>query len=1008
MSVRFSATLTGLSALMRYCAWRYPAYRAQLAERDLVAQIRLRDADVGRWFELKGGALRSRAGIHPRPDVVMSYETAEIAHRLLTPAINWGRLVEAAKGFQLRAEGPDDLVYRFTQAMIAARRAGWRSGTPVGEGVTRYTNMTNGGPCFVYVKDGKILRTTPIDFDEDDAPPWTIEARGRRFTPPRRTTIGTHGLAWKSLVYSPDRMLYPMRRVDFDPNGERHPENRGKAGYVRIPWDEALDLVAAEIRRVKMEHGQGSVLFNHPSHHTWGNIGYWTSGLFRFFNAVGTTRVNHNPDSWEGWYWGAQHHWGNTMRLGLAEPYGTVEDMLKEAELVVFWSSDPEATSGIYGGHEGSVRRQWLKDLGIPTVHVEPYYNHTAAFMRGKWIAPRPGTDAAMALAIAQVWISEDLYDKHFVSERTVGFDRWKKYVLGEDDGVPKTPEWQQAETGVPAREVRALAREWGSKRTYLGAGGMGIGWGGACRGPTGHQWSRAMVCLAAMQGLGRPGVNFGNLQWGTPIDTSFWFPGYGEGGMSGDLVNTALSISLYQRMPQFPSVNTPAQIIPRVTLPEAILEGQTQGWPRDSRSIEGQFLPIRYPAPGHSKVKLFYRYGGSNIGTMPDSKRYVQMYQSKELEFVVNQSIWFEGEAKFADIILPACTNFERWDISEWSNISGFAHHAQLQLNHRVAVMQHRCIEPLGESKADYDIFRELAQKLGLGPYFSEGMSDLDWVQRMFESTDLPKRISWKSFLAKGYYVVPAPVERLRAPVAYRWFNEGRRKDLPEPHPLPSEYKLGYLQGMQTPSGKFEFDCTTLKRYAPDDEERPPILKYVRSRESIASPRAERYPLQLMTPHPKYSFHTTGDGKDSVTNDIEEHRLLIDGHYFWVLRLNPIDAAARGISDRSLVRVYNELGEVLCAARLTHCARPGVVHAYESAARYDPVGEPGRSIDIGGAINLLTPKQPQFARGHAMGNSNCLVEVAPWNGPVPRSSQPDMPDLAPAAQAARVAGVRR
>src|SRR3990172_1664566 len=636
---------------MRYCAWRYPAYRAQLAERDLVAQIRLRDAEAGRWFEFKGGKLHSRGGIHPRPDVIMSYETADIAHRLLTPTIDWSRQVEAAKGFQLRAEGPDDLVYRFTQAMIAARRASWRFGTPAGVGVTRYTNMTNGGPCFVYVKEGKIVRITPIDFDEHDAPPWTMEAPGRRFTPPRRTTLGTHGLAWKSLVYSPDRMLYPMRRVDFDPKGERHPENRGKSGYVRISWEEALDLVAAEIRRVKMEHGQGSVLFNHPSHHTWGNIGYWTSGLFRFFNAVGTTRINHNPDSWEGWYWGAQHHWGNTMRLGLAEPYGTVEDMLKEAELVVFWSSDPETTSGIYAGHEGSLRRQWLKDLGIPTVHIEPYYNHTAAFMRGKWIAPRPGTDAALALSIAQVWIAEGLYDKCFVAERTVGFDAWKRYIRGEDDGVPKTPEWQQAETGVPAREARALAREWGTKRTYLGAGGMGIGWGGACRGPTGHQWSRAMVCLAAMQGLGRPGVNFGNLQWGTPIDTSFYFPGYGEGGMSGDLNNTASSISLYQRMPHFPSVNTPMQVIPRTNLPEAILEGRTEGYPRDGRSIEGQFLKIRYPAPGHSPVRLFYRYGGSNIGTMPDSNRYVRMYQSAGLECVVMQSIWFEGDARFADV---------------------------------------------------------------------------------------------------------------------------------------------------------------------------------------------------------------------------------------------------------------------------------------------------------------------------------------------------------------------
>ncbi len=101
------------------------------------------------------------------------------------------------------------------------------------------------GPVFVYVRDGRILRITPIEFDDDDAEPWTIEARGRSFTPPRKTTVNSHTLAWKSLIYSPDRLLYPMKRVDFDPDGERNPQNRGTSGYERISWDEALDLVAS-------------------------------------------------------------------------------------------------------------------------------------------------------------------------------------------------------------------------------------------------------------------------------------------------------------------------------------------------------------------------------------------------------------------------------------------------------------------------------------------------------------------------------------------------------------------------------------------------------------------------------------------------------------------------------------------------------------------------------------------------------------------------------------------
>ena len=154
----------------------------------------------------------------------------------------------------------------------------------------------------------------------------------------------------------------------------------------------------------------------------------------------------------------------------------------------------------------------------------------------GKWLSPKPTTDPALALAIAYVWMKEDLYDKDYVAKRTEGFQVWRDYVLGVDDGIPKSPEWQEAETGVPAKDVRALARSWGNRKVYLSAGGAGNGYGGACRNANGIQWSRTMICLMAMQGIGKPGVNLGNLQRATPVDLHFYFPGYADGGMSGDL----------------------------------------------------------------------------------------------------------------------------------------------------------------------------------------------------------------------------------------------------------------------------------------------------------------------------------------------------------------------------------------------------------------------------------------------------------------------------------------
>ena len=173
-------------------------------------------------------------------------------------------------------------------------------------------------------------------------------------------------------------------------------------------------------------------------------------------------------------------------------------------------------------------------------------------------------------------------------------------------------------------------------------------------------------------------------------------------------------------------------------------------------------------------------------------------MYQHESLKFVVNQSVWKEGETPFADVILPACTVFESWDIGEWYNVgAGYVQHMFSMNNHRVISLQHKCIEPLGESKSDYDIFLAILEKLDLGAVYSEGgTTELDWCKRVFDSSDLPRHISWKQFLKKGYFVVPADPETARAPTANRWFYEGRKKDTPEPYPLPSDYVGGYLQG--------------------------------------------------------------------------------------------------------------------------------------------------------------------------------------------------------------------
>src|SRR5580704_14956826 len=217
--------LFGAAQLLKWAARRHPEFKARLKEHDFVAQIMTRDEEIGRWIEFKDGVVTTDAGLHAKPDIKRLFKNAKIGAALLTPPINWLDQINAQKDFVLGVDGPEHLTNWFAQTLMMSQSAGLKYGTRLRRGVTRYVNMTNGGPVFVDVKDGKILRMTPIDLTDQDGASWTIEARGQKLSPPRKTTLAPHGQNAKSIVYSPDRLLYPMKRVDFDPDGERNPQN---------------------------------------------------------------------------------------------------------------------------------------------------------------------------------------------------------------------------------------------------------------------------------------------------------------------------------------------------------------------------------------------------------------------------------------------------------------------------------------------------------------------------------------------------------------------------------------------------------------------------------------------------------------------------------------------------------------------------------------------------------------------------------------------------------------
>ena len=334
---------------------------------------------------------------------------------------------------------------------------------------------TGGNAALIDIKNGKMLRIRPLHFDwkyqPEEFKPWKIEARGKSFGPPLKTLLPPFSLAYKKRVYSSNRILYPLKRVDWNPEGERHPENRGKSGYVRISWDEALDFVTKEIKRIHKEYGPYAILAQADGHGE-SKVVHGPHGcsvpLLELLG--GYTLQTRNPDSWEGFYWGGKFAWGMEP-IGLMMPQTNVFiDIAENSGMVLFWGCDPETTTWGFGGQMVSRLCYWFKELGIKSIYVCPDLNYGAAVHADKWIPILPNTDAALQLAIAYQWITNGTYDKEYVATHTYGFDKFVDYVTGKEDGIPKTPRWAAEKSGVPSRIIKALANEWAMADPAFGA----------------------------------------------------------------------------------------------------------------------------------------------------------------------------------------------------------------------------------------------------------------------------------------------------------------------------------------------------------------------------------------------------------------------------------------------------------------------------------------------------------------------------------------------------------
>ncbi len=831
----------------------------------------------------------------------------------------------------------------------------------------------SGPPSQVDSKDGRIVRIRPYyyskDHDMDKLNPWVIDARGQQFRPADHTLISPYGISYKKRVYSENRVKWPLKRVDWDPDGDRNPQNRGKSKYVRISWDEATDIIASELLRIREKYGMSAVFSQADMHGEGKHVAPCHGTFNRLLSLLGPYTIQmRNSDSWEGWTWGSKHVWG-CEPVGEMQPSGNcMSDIAKHSQLLLFWSCDPETTPLGFAGMQSSRLCFWFSELGIKSVYVDPALNYGAAVHADKWIPVKPNTDSALYLAIAYVWLTEGTYDKEYVRTHVVGEQPFFDYVLGREDGEPKSPAWAAEKCGVAEWTIKALARDWAKKITsvIIGNGGPGI------RGPYSSEPARLQSILLGMQGLGKPGRHQAKmLEWDIHTDT-FSMPSQGIKNFHlGERCELVRPPVRQNEKPQSVKTDalgvpdhdtrqwtgeTPAQSIPKNLVHDAIENGHAEWWGLQSflEPTNEQWYMNRYPAPGCSRIHMIWTDSPCMVTCWNDGFSFANALRNEEIEFVLAQHPWMENDCYLADIILPVATKHELEDICDDTSSGGFS-----AVYHEMPSSA-----PVGESVSDFEAAARVARKLGkeISDEFTYGeMPDSQVVEQFWRECGVADIDRNDDFHKKGIFVVPCDPEQQQRPAGLARFAED-----PEGNPLT------------TPTGKLEFTSTALLEHFPDDPERPPYPKWITvgksHDESLYSARAGKYPLLCMSNHGRWRMHAN---LDDITWNREIETMKIrarDGYQYEPAWMNPETAKERGIQFGDIVKVFNERGTVLCGAYVTQRLVPGVVYV-DHGSRFDPISIDDR-IDRGGAINLISPHNRISEHATGMVVSGYLVQV--------------------------------
>ena len=579
---------------------------------------------------------------------------------------------------------------------------------------TTFTTATHWGSAYVDVEDGEITAIRPMRTDPRPSPLLQ---------------------AVPDSVMGRSRVLRPSIRKRFLESGPGSgSDSRGAEAFVEVSWDEALDLVAAELARTRREHGNEAIFAGSYGWASAGRFHHAQSQIHRFMKLFGGYTYSVDNYSYAAGLVLVPHIVG-PLRSLLRQ--NTVWPVIRDhADLVILFGGLPLHNTDVANGGTGAHRipqlLQACREAGVDFVNIGPVRDAVAENLEAEWIAPRPNTDTAIMLGMAHTLLVEELYDGEFLNRYCVGFEQFAAYLRGNRDGIAKSADWAAAIAAIDAGRIRDLARRAAAGRCMIGLTA------GLQRADHGEQPVWMVITLAAMLGqIGLPGGGFGLF--------------YGNDNVIG--------APIYDHSwPSLPQGENPVdRFIPVARIADMLLH------PGESFDYNGG--RYRYP-----DIRMVYWAGGNPFHHHQDLNRLVRAF--KRPRTIVVNDIWWTATARHADIVLPIASPLERNDI------------CMSRHDHQFVAMQ-CAIEPRGEARSDFDVFSELSARLGFAENFSEGKTESDWLREFWKGAreraveygfELP---DFDSFWKQGVFEIPLPPED-------RVLLADFRAD-PEANPLPT-----------------------------------------------------------------------------------------------------------------------------------------------------------------------------------------------------------------------------